>query len=470
MNARNLCVFSSDGVFGRHRGSTVANVSISAPGANPTTSGQYGEFTLNFPNKKPGETVLVSITKADYVVVNDIQLEQFLPVDPDAKLLVILICPQSKREEMARRFYHLVSWEAIEATYQKRLRELQAASAEQIALLQRERDQAKANADKMAEQLALAKPGQMSAIYNQAVRLFVDGRTEEALRVLGEEVLQENLAAARKRKEQAEKDIEQAAQSWVLKARLYTLQFKFEDADKAYEEAVEAAPESFAVNFAYAYFDQNLNRYTAARKAYERCLTMARQSGDDSEIANTLNNLGILDNGQNRMDDARLAYEEALRIYRQLAQKNPETYLPDVASTLNNLGILQRDQHRMDDARLAFDGALKIRRELAQKNPETYLPDVATTLNNLGILQRDLNRMDEARLSYEEALRIYRQLEQKNPETYLPYVANTLNNLGVLQSRTEWMRPACPTRRLSGFIVSWRRRTPRPTCQTWQIR
>src|SRR5713226_1607551 len=85
------------------------------------------------------------------------------------------------------------------------------------------------------------RPGQMSEIYNQALRLFVDGRTDEALKVLDEHVLHENLVAARKRKEEAEKSIEKAAQSWVLKAQLYILQFKFEDADKAYQKALEAA-------------------------------------------------------------------------------------------------------------------------------------------------------------------------------------------------------------------------------------
>ena len=69
----------------------------------------------------------------------------------------------------------------------------------------------------------------MSEIYNQALRLFVDRRTEEALKVLDEKVLQQNLVAARKRKEEAERAIEQAAHSWVLKARLFILQFKFAD-------------------------------------------------------------------------------------------------------------------------------------------------------------------------------------------------------------------------------------------------
>src|SRR5258707_643475 len=90
-------------------GPTVANVAISAFGANDTKTGEHGEFMLIFANKKPGKTVLVSVTRTGYVVVNDILLEQVLPDDPDAKPLVILICRQDKREEMARRFYRLIS-------------------------------------------------------------------------------------------------------------------------------------------------------------------------------------------------------------------------------------------------------------------------------------------------------------------------------------------------------------------------
>jgi tetratricopeptide (TPR) repeat protein len=413
-------------------GPVAANVAVSAPGANPTKTDQYGEFTLSFPSKKSGGTVLISITKPDYVVVNDIQLEQVLPADPDAKLLVILICPPGRREEMARRFYHLKSGEEIEARYQKRLNESQAASAEQTTLLQKERDKALAQSEIMSEQLALAKPGQMSEIFNQALRLFVDGRTEEALRVLNEGQLQQSLVAARKRKEEAEKAIEQAAQSWVLRARLFILQFKFEDASQAYQQAVQAAPDSFEVNLSFASFSHSLNRYAAAKKGYERCLALARQRGNAPDIAGMLNRLGNLHSEQNRMDEARLAYDEALKIYRQVAKDTPDTYLPKLAMTLNNLGTLHSAQNRPDEANLAYKEALKIFRELAQDNPDTYLPKLAMTLNNLGLLRQSENRTDEARLAYDEALKIYRQLAKDTPDTYLPTVATTLNNLGNL--------------------------------------
>ena len=42
----------------------------------------------------------------------------------------------------------------------------------------------------------------------------------------------------------------------------------------------------------------------------------------------TLNNLGVLHSDQNRKEEARKAFEEALAIYRELAQPNPTPTCP----------------------------------------------------------------------------------------------------------------------------------------------
>jgi tetratricopeptide (TPR) repeat protein len=73
-------------------------------------------------------------------------------------------------------------------------------------------------------------------------------------------------------------------------------------------------------------------------------------------------------------------------------------------------------------ARKEYEEALKIRRELGQKNPDTYLPDVAATLNNLANLDRDQNRdqnrREAARKEYEETLNIYERFAERNPERF----------------------------------------------------
>jgi serine/threonine protein kinase/tetratricopeptide (TPR) repeat protein len=180
------------------------------------------------------------------------------------------------------------------------------------------------------------------------------------------------------------------------------------------------------------------HRLQEAHKEFTDALAIYRELADKNpelyrqDVAKTLNNLAILDSRQGRPEDARQEFIEALQIHRELSGKDPETYRPLVATTLNNLANSDLDRGRLDDARKEFAEALQIRRELAQKNPDTYAPFVARTLNNLAILDRRQNRIDEARGELEEALQIYRGLAQKNKEIHAPFVAMTLNNLGNL--------------------------------------
>ena len=423
-------------------GQPLANVRVVAEGANPTTSEDFGRFSLEFPHKGPGEPVEVIVQQDGYVAVNDVQLQLTLPAKAEDKVLTIILCKEADREEIARRFYRLKSNEAIEATYQQKLKVLEEehrADAAALSKLQQERDQAKATAEKAAEELAKNQPGQSSELYRQAKRLFLDGKIDEAIQLLNDEKLRRSVT-------QANKAIEDAVQSWLLKAQLLALKFRFEEAEKAYLQAIEAKPDSAEANFDYGLFNQKLNRFEKARAAYGRCLEWVRKNGKEDELALTLNALGSLDHDQNRKDEAQAEYQEALQIRRKLAKSNPEAYLPDVADTLNDLANLDSAQHRRDQARSEYQEALQIRRKLAQSSPEVYLPDVAGTLNNLANLDSDQNRHDQARSEYQEALETYRGLAQTNPEAYLADVAMTLRNLADLdrdqhrhdQARSEY--------------------------------
>jgi hypothetical protein len=48
-------------------------------------------------------------------------------------------------------------------------------------------------------------------------------------------------------------------------------------------------------------------------------------------MALTLNNLGILDLVQNRMDEARGHYREVISIYKELSKRDPYKYAADIA-------------------------------------------------------------------------------------------------------------------------------------------
>jgi tetratricopeptide (TPR) repeat protein len=412
-------------------GSLVPNLRIRANGANPSASDTAGQFVLEFPQLQPGDTTKVSIIRDGWAVVNDVELERELPANPERRILTILISRASERQQWALQYYRLRGREVVDAEYERKLQELQTAGAQERERLQRERDQARAQADELARQLSEAKPGDVGIEVRRAQQLFLEGQIDQALQLVSEVRLKQQAA-------QAEKALAQAVQGYLLRGKLLAVKFQFNEAATAYGEAARLAPNDGTAQFEYAYFNQSLNRFGPARQGYERALAIWRQQAEANPetyrpaVATTLNNLGVLHWDQNRYAEARAAYEEALAIQRELAKSNPETYRPDVAQTLNNLGNLHSDQHRDAEARAAYDEALAIERALAKSNPETYRPVVARTLNNLGILHADQNRYPEARAAYEEALAIRRELAKSNPETYRPAVADTLNNLGNL--------------------------------------
>ena len=209
-------------------GPGVANVQItdSAHTGGPWATGNDGGFTLEYPNRAPGERVRLGVIKEGYVVVNWVQLDLALPKDPNAYPLLIIICKEADREEMARRFYQLKGAQAVEITYQQKLKALEdenMSDAATIAKLQEERDQAKAGAEKAAAELAKNQPGQGSEMYQEAIRLYLDGKIDAAIALLDDDKLRQSA-------EQAEKTLTDAIQGWRLKANLFTLKFRFEEA------------------------------------------------------------------------------------------------------------------------------------------------------------------------------------------------------------------------------------------------
>jgi len=147
----------------------------------------------------------------------------------------------------------------------------------------------------------------------------------------------------------------------------------------------------------------------------ENCFDLAR-------VFYSIGNLG----------EATMLWSKALTLYRQLATKNSDAYLPNVAKTLNNLANLHYAKNDYAAAEAGYNEALVAYRQLASQNPDAYLSYVAGTLNNLALLHYAKNDYAAAEAGYNEALAIRRQLAAKNPDAYLPDVAMTLINMGML--------------------------------------
>ena len=118
------------------------------------------------------------------------------------------------------------------------------------------------------------------------------------------------------------------ADEFLILARLTALDFtlpdRFDKTIEHFEQSLKAAPTP-ENTFEYAYFLHTHNQFNAALPWYD----------------------------------------EALNIYRRLAEANPDTYLPKVAMTLNNLGTLCCYRNDVAAAQAAYDEALDIRRRLA---------------------------------------------------------------------------------------------------------
>ncbi len=153
-----------------------------------------------------------------------------------------------------------------------------------------------------------------------------------------------------------------------------------------------------------------------------------------TEMARINNNLGNRLSALGRREDALEATEEAVAIYRRLAEVQPDAFLPDLAVSFNNLGGMLSELGRREDALEATEEAVAIRRRLAEARPDAFLSDLAVSLNNLGGRLSALGRREDALEATEEAVAFYRRLAEARPDAFLPDLAVPLNNLGATLS------------------------------------
>ena len=248
-------------------------------------------------------------------------------------------------------------------------------------------------------------------------------------------------AAARKAAGRADELFISAASAFGQVGTVKEMTLSFRDAAAYYQKAADTVPRSSPLIRATYLNDAGgmwlrVRRYPEGRAAWQEALDIRREHlpGGHKDLAESLHNLGTVLSDERSFAKAREAFEEALKIYRGLAQSEPHIYSPDVAMTLNNLGNVLREERNFPEARKAFDEALAIYRELARTEPRIYTRDVAMTLNNLGNVLSDERHFPEARKAFEEARDTCRDLARTEPHIYKPYVATTLNNLGNVLS------------------------------------
>lgn len=177
-------------------------------------------------------------------------------------------------------------------------------------------------------------------------------------------------------------------------------------------------------------FEQQMEALSIGLHACQQIVVYARALGDDACQAYYLVGEGLGYAEARYLTDAAGAYEDALKLYRALAERQPQVYTMHVATTLNNLGNVRARLFELDEADATLEEALAKYRVLAEQQPELYEPDVAGTLINVGAVRAQLRKFGEAEAAYEESLKISQALAERQPEVYVPHLAKTLMNLG----------------------------------------
>ncbi len=153
-----------------------------------------------------------------------------------------------------------------------------------------------------------------------------------------------------------------------------------------------------------------------------------------SELARSLNNQSNHQSEMGQRSEALASIAEAVKTYRRLAESNPDAFLPDLARSLNNQSSRQSDMGQRSEALASIAEAVKIRRELAAANPDAFLPYLAASLNNQSNHQSEMGQRSEALASIAEAVKTYRKLAESNPDAFLPDLAMSLDNQSNCQS------------------------------------
>jgi predicted ATPase/DNA-binding SARP family transcriptional activator len=153
------------------------------------------------------------------------------------------------------------------------------------------------------------------------------------------------------------------------------------------------------------------------RRYLARALSPAEASAPTAERAKALNGAGALALCQGDYGTARTQCEQALAIWRELADQ------AGIAFSLNTLGSVAYRQADYDAARTLFEESLAIRRELGDPW------GIAVSLNTLGNIAYARSDFAAARTLLQESLAISRELGDKMG------IADSLSSLGSVVYR-----------------------------------
>jgi signal transduction histidine kinase len=149
-------------------------------------------------------------------------------------------------------------------------------------------------------------------------------------------------------------------------------------------------------------------------EACRRALELAEVTGDSTNAAGALNNIGVIHYFWGEHDDAVEYYLEAARINERLGDRE------GLAKAYNNVAAVLQTAGEYDQALEYFQRSLAMYEEVGDIGLQ------GASLNNIGLLHYDLGEYDAAMAAYDQALAYCRQAGDRQN------AALALNNMGMV--------------------------------------
>jgi tetratricopeptide (TPR) repeat protein len=145
------------------------------------------------------------------------------------------------------------------------------------------------------------------------------------------------------------------------------------------------------------------------------------QSGNASDIAQTLNSLGLLSQRLAQYQDAKSLHQRAL----ELRERVPDH--PQIAESLHNLAVLYEHEGQYHQAEQLYLRALSLDEHAGRSDH----PDTTKTLNNLALVYYLQGHYLQAKTTYQRVITIYEHSQFPHD----PALAYALNGLGTLAEK-----------------------------------
>lgn len=444
------------------------NVEVYALGAQTTYTNDKGYFELHFNNKGIGDLIsTIEFSLEGYVLINEEKAQGLtIPKDPTLAPIQIVMSPRDVYREQRARYYGIIVENASELYRQQntqlqrqlkdledKLEQLQGASRErqdfekerrillqQIDNLHGEKEQLIANADRYAQLFARIDVDGASQMAGKALQLFEAGKIADAIKLMDDAQLDQNMRDAKAAKAEAERlsqradsMLQQSVANYMLKARLCIIDRQYEAAVKNYEYAIDGDSTHVGNLEELGHLYSQLNQQKHAMAIFQQAL---RHNKDEFKRAVLLNELGNEFRNNNQYQDAEEALVTALAIIRKIHEIAPGKYDVELATVQHNLGYLYSDQNDFERAEAAYLEAREIRKKLLTHEPAIYKARYALTLNNMGIMYASQNAYEQAMNAYNEALSIYRELAEADT-VFVAELAMVQTNLGRIYANSD---------------------------------